>query len=82
MWILGKSKKQELLVDSKIIYSRYNKILITINSCTTMDHIGTCKRIILNYDKWCRDVNVDYKTYKMLIKFLNNSLMAQVIRLT
>jgi hypothetical protein len=82
MWILGKLKKRELLVDSRIIYSRYNKILITVNSCTTMDHINTCKRIISNYDKWCRDVNVDYKTYKMLIKFLNNSLKAQIIRLT
>lgn len=39
-----------------------------------MDHINTCKIIINNYDEWCRKVNVDYKTYRLLIKFLNNVL--------
>lgn len=74
MWILGRLKKKELLVDSKIIYAKYNKILLIIKSCTTLDHIESCRKIISNYEKWCTNINLEYRTYKMLINFLNKTL--------
>jgi hypothetical protein len=82
MWILGKSKKQEHLDDFRTVYVRYNKIALTINSCTNIEQLLACERMIGNFEIWCIKSNVPIESYSILVKFLEEKIDNKIIRLT
>lgn len=53
MWTQEKSKITEHLVELKKIYAKYNKIVSIIKSCTNMNHIECCYKIVGNFEQYC-----------------------------
>lgn len=54
MWTQEKSKTQERLAELKKIQAKHNKIVTIIKSCTNINHIESCYRIISNFEHYCR----------------------------
>lgn len=70
----GKSKKHDPLVDSNRTYQYYNKILLIISSCKTMDQFKVVEKIIENFTNYCAKKGVEPDTYNLLSKNLMESL--------
>ena len=54
MWTQDKLKKQERLVELKNIRTKHDKIIRIIKSCTDINHIDCCFRIISNFEHYCK----------------------------
>jgi hypothetical protein len=63
MWTQDKLKKQERLVELKNIHIKYNKIVNIIKSCTDMNHIDCCYRIIDNFEYYCKCKKLPQSVY-------------------
>lgn len=82
MWTQDKSKKQDPLGDFRGVYAKYNKIVLTINSCLTYSQLETCKQLVSNFQMWCFKTKVNPNIYVSLVVFLNEKIENKAARLS
>ena len=66
-WTRARQKKEHSVVYDQA-YSKYQKILKIVKSCTTLKHIETSNRITEQFENWCKISDVPESVYVSFLK--------------